>query len=142
MVDPRQILAGFLTFTMFAMLAHMIKREHFDSVAEVKTPQSPDAHFKNTKLAGSISFPREGPWKEDDSELKPCWVKPNVEEAGQSEGFVYSLLLTVLNTISPRLLMLWLWLEVLELLLYFLTLGEADWETEGTSKMFMMLRNL
>ena len=31
LVDPRQILAGFLTFTMFAMLAHMIKREHFDS---------------------------------------------------------------------------------------------------------------
>lgn len=32
-VDPRQILAGFLTVTMFVMLANMIKREHFDSVS-------------------------------------------------------------------------------------------------------------
>ncbi|GAB2218902.1 hypothetical protein Droror1_Dr00002135 [Drosera rotundifolia] len=35
MVDPRQIVAGFLTFFMFAMLVHMIKRKHFDSIAQV-----------------------------------------------------------------------------------------------------------
>ena len=32
-MDPRQILAGFLTVTMFVMLANMIKRDHFDSVS-------------------------------------------------------------------------------------------------------------
>lgn len=31
-IDPRQVLAGVLTVTMFVMLGHMIKREHFDSV--------------------------------------------------------------------------------------------------------------
>ncbi|GMH03859.1 hypothetical protein Nepgr_005698 [Nepenthes gracilis] len=90
MVDPRQILAGFLTLTMFAMLAHMIKREHFDSVAEVKMPPSPDNHLKNTKLAEqtTVSFPKSGPWKDDGPELKPCWVVPNSEGAAQSEGYV------------------------------------------------------
>lgn len=31
-VDPRQVLAGVLTVTMFVMLGNMIKRDHFDSV--------------------------------------------------------------------------------------------------------------
>ena len=35
MVEPRQILAGFLTVTMFVMLAHMIKRDHFSSHSQV-----------------------------------------------------------------------------------------------------------
>lgn len=29
-VDPRQVLAGVLTITMFVMLGDMIKRDHFD----------------------------------------------------------------------------------------------------------------
>ncbi|GAB2268486.1 hypothetical protein Dimus_003443 [Dionaea muscipula] len=89
MVDPRQIVAGFLTLSMFAMLAHMIKREHFDSVAEM--PQSPNTHFRNSKLAEetAVSLPRNGPWIEDGPELKPCWEKPSsVEEATKSEGYV------------------------------------------------------
>ena len=35
MVDPRQILAAFLTITMFVMLGTMIKRDHFDSHSQV-----------------------------------------------------------------------------------------------------------
>ena len=31
-VDPRQVVAGFLTISMFAMLGNMIKRDHFDSI--------------------------------------------------------------------------------------------------------------
>ncbi|GAB4849956.1 hypothetical protein Ancab_029256 [Ancistrocladus abbreviatus] len=82
MVDPRQILAGFLTLTMFAMLAHMIKREHFDSVSQVKTPQN--------KLVEQTTFslPVNGPWTGDGPELKPCWVKPNLEEGARLEGYV------------------------------------------------------
>lgn len=30
-VDPRQVLAGVLTVTMFVMLGDMIKRDHFDA---------------------------------------------------------------------------------------------------------------
>ncbi|KAL9255936.1 MANNAN SYNTHESIS-RELATED 2-like protein [Drosera capensis] len=91
MVDPRQIVAGFLTFSMFAMLAHMIKREHFDSVAQVKLPQLTDDHFKNSKLGEqtAVSFPTYGPWREDGPELKPCWGNPSLDdEAAQSKGFV------------------------------------------------------
>ncbi|GAB4841885.1 hypothetical protein Ancab_011840 [Ancistrocladus abbreviatus] len=82
MVDPRQILAGFLTLTMFAMLAHMIKREHFDSVSQVKLPQN--------KLGEQItvSLPTDGPWIEAGPELKPCWGKPNLEDEVQSDGYV------------------------------------------------------
>lgn len=31
-VDPRQVLAGVLTITMFVMLGDMVKRDHFDSL--------------------------------------------------------------------------------------------------------------
>jgi len=31
-VDLRQVVAGVLTLTMFVMLIHMIKRDHFDAV--------------------------------------------------------------------------------------------------------------
>lgn len=30
-IDPRQIVAGVLTVTMFLMLGNMIKRDHFDA---------------------------------------------------------------------------------------------------------------
>jgi hypothetical protein len=30
-VDPRQVVAGFLTFSMFIMLGNMIKHDHFSS---------------------------------------------------------------------------------------------------------------
>lgn len=30
-IDPRQIVAGVLTVTMFLMLGNMVKREHFDA---------------------------------------------------------------------------------------------------------------
>lgn len=35
-VDARQLLAGFLTMAMFAMLGNMIKRDHFDSVTVIR----------------------------------------------------------------------------------------------------------
>lgn len=35
-VDPRQVLAGVLTITMFVMLGDMIKRDHFDSQLPVR----------------------------------------------------------------------------------------------------------
>jgi hypothetical protein len=34
-VDPRQVVAGFLTLSMFVMLGNMIKHDHFSPVTEV-----------------------------------------------------------------------------------------------------------
>uniref|UniRef100_A0A5B7ABN8 O-fucosyltransferase family protein n=1 Tax=Davidia involucrata TaxID=16924 RepID=A0A5B7ABN8_DAVIN len=87
-VDPRQVLAGFLTLTMFAMLGNMIKRDHFDSV-EANHTEASIVHYDNAKTS-LVTLPRvsNGPWKEDVLDLKPCWTKPALDEAQQSEGFV------------------------------------------------------
>ncbi|CBI25299.3 hypothetical protein VitviT2T_014315 [Vitis vinifera] len=90
-VDPRQILAGFLTVTMFVMLANMIKREHFDSVktpaaANIRLDENPAVEQSLAKLPGGTTT---GPWKEDEwQELKPCWAKPDLGNSEKSTGFV------------------------------------------------------
>lgn len=83
-VDPRQVLAGVLTVTMFVMLGDMIKRDHFDS---------PHPTVHNTNKASehnlaSVTKGADGPWKEDGVTLKPCWQKPVLEEADESQGYV------------------------------------------------------
>ncbi|EYU21223.1 hypothetical protein ABFS83_09G126300 [Erythranthe nasuta] len=83
-VDPRQVLAGVLTMTMFVMLGNMIKRDHFDSA-------HPAVH--NTNKASdhglaSVTKGADGPWKEDGLSLKQCWQKPILEEAIDSQGYV------------------------------------------------------
>lgn len=37
-VDPRQVVAGFLTLSMFVMLGNMIKHDHFSPANEVHLP--------------------------------------------------------------------------------------------------------
>ncbi|KAL2462419.1 O-fucosyltransferase family protein [Forsythia ovata] len=83
-VDPRHLLAGVLTVTMFVMLGHMIKRDHFDSV------QPPVHETKRASENGLVSVTKggDGPWKEDGLTLKPCWDKPALEEAGEVHGYV------------------------------------------------------
>ena len=49
-VDPRQVVAGFLTLSMFVMLGNMIKHDHFSPVTEV--------YFLPSPL--SLSFPGYG----------------------------------------------------------------------------------
>ncbi|KAL2539087.1 O-fucosyltransferase family protein [Abeliophyllum distichum] len=83
-VDPRHLLAGVLTVTMFVMLGHMIKRDHFDSV-------QPTVHeTKRDSENGLVSVTKggDGPWKEDGLTLKPCWDKPVLEEAGEVHGYL------------------------------------------------------
>jgi len=90
-VDPRQVLAGFLTVTMFVMLGNMIKRDHFDTV-EANHSGAPSGNYDNVETSDRtiVTLPgvRNGPWKEDGLHLKPCWTKPDSEESRQSEGFV------------------------------------------------------
>ncbi|KAJ1429226.1 GDP-fucose protein O-fucosyltransferase [Sesbania bispinosa] len=49
-VDLRQVVAGILTVTMFVMLIHMIKRDHFDSVDDKLPGTTEDVNYENMKL--------------------------------------------------------------------------------------------
>lgn len=93
-VDPRQVLAAFLTLSMFAMLGNMIKKDHFDNV-EVSLPMSSsesDSKFsvmRVEELEGRrASKVKEGPWSKQGQDLKTCWNKPAKKEAEQSKGFI------------------------------------------------------
>lgn len=88
-IDPRQIVAGVLTVTMFLMLGNMIKREHYDApvshhVNHAGSTQSVEDSEKSLRfdMAG------DDPWKEEAAALKPCWSKPDLEEVEESKGFV------------------------------------------------------
>lgn len=94
-MDPRQLVAGVLTITMFVMLGNMIHREHFREYTPplLQHPESTTVRYETTKEASENSletFTKEsqGPWKEDVLDLKPCWTKPVLEETEQSQGFV------------------------------------------------------
>ncbi|KAG5601868.1 hypothetical protein H5410_033238 [Solanum commersonii] len=76
-VDPRQIVAGVLTVTMFVMLGNMITRDHFYPV-----DSDISIHSTSKQSLGN------GPWMKGGESLKPCWTKPVPQEADQSEGFV------------------------------------------------------
>nr|GMC55758.1 protein MANNAN SYNTHESIS-RELATED 1-like isoform X1 [Ipomoea batatas] len=79
-VDPRQVVAGVLTVTMFVMLGNMIKRDHFDHV---------QLSIHDTTKTSELSLPGgDGPWKGDGMSLKPCWSKPVLEEEDQSQGYL------------------------------------------------------
>ncbi|KAJ1428437.1 putative O-fucosyltransferase, plant [Sesbania bispinosa] len=88
-VDLRQVVAGVLTLTMFVMLGNMIKRDHFDSLQEEKFPGGKeDVTFENAKFDATHVTKNIGLWKGDVDDLKPCWVKPSVDDVEQTEGFV------------------------------------------------------
>ncbi|OIW16978.1 hypothetical protein TanjilG_32845 [Lupinus angustifolius] len=89
-VDLRQVVAGILTITMFVMLIHMIKRDHFDSLVQDKFPgETDDADFENTKFEGTNVRKNIGLWKGNATEkIKPCWAKPSGDDVQQTEGFV------------------------------------------------------
>lgn len=76
-VDPRQVLAGVLTITMFVMLGDMIKRDHFDSQLPVDSDTSIHSTRKQTLVIDG-----------DGPSLKPCLPIPLIEEADESQGFV------------------------------------------------------
>ncbi|KAH6773300.1 hypothetical protein C2S51_011704 [Perilla frutescens var. frutescens] len=60
-VDPRQVLAGVLTVTMFVMLGDMIKRDHFDD----PHPTVHDTNKASEHTLASVAKGADGPWKED-----------------------------------------------------------------------------
>ncbi|KAL6560042.1 hypothetical protein OROGR_005159 [Orobanche gracilis] len=89
-VDPRQLLAGVLTLMMFVMLGNMIKRDHFDD-AHVYPFTKPIVHGTNKASKNGLVSVAKGAdeaWKEDGLTLKPCWQKPVLVEADESQGYI------------------------------------------------------
>lgn len=86
--DLRQVVAGILTITMFVMLIHMIKRDHFDSVQDKLPGVTDEAAYESVKLDTSGVRKNIGLWKGDSDELKPCWAKPSGDDVEQTDGFV------------------------------------------------------
>lgn len=82
--DPRHILAGILTLTMFVMLGDMIKRDHFDATH----PKVHETNKASNHGLVSVTKGDDGPWKEDGLTLKPCWTKPVSEDTDEVQGYV------------------------------------------------------
>ncbi|RLM85012.1 uncharacterized protein C2845_PM04G20280 [Panicum miliaceum] len=80
-VDPRQVVAGFLTLSMFVMLGNMIKHDHFSPGTELGL-EATGAEFNTMKLednAEMSNIDTSGVENLMDTaeEVKPCWTKPS-----------------------------------------------------------------
>ncbi|CAL9043803.1 unnamed protein product [Musa banksii] len=90
-VDPRQVLAGLLTVSMFAMVGNMIKRDHFDSIEVSLQDVSgvPVDVFKAEEKSITHALRlSEGHRKKRNQELKPCWNRPVSKDVEQSRGYI------------------------------------------------------
>ncbi|XP_078165462.1 protein MANNAN SYNTHESIS-RELATED 1-like [Carex rostrata] len=93
-VDPRQLLAGFLTISMFVMVGNMIKRDHFDTF-EVALSDSTGVEVnvikveekKITQVAKFTTIPTKNIASNKEI-ISQCWVKPSPKPVANSEGFV------------------------------------------------------
>ncbi|KAL5205703.1 hypothetical protein ABZP36_033912 [Zizania latifolia] len=100
-VDPRQLVAGFLTLSMFVMLGNMVKHDHFTPAGEELSLDATGVELNEMKVADStemteinragVEFPEEA-----GEEIKPCWSKPS-PYVQESNGFV-----TFSLTIGPE----------------------------------------
>ncbi|KAK7262035.1 hypothetical protein RIF29_28363 [Crotalaria pallida] len=93
-VDLRQVVAGVLTVTMFVMLAHMIKRDHFDYSLQDKLPGGGGTEDSSFDFDAAASHHHHhltktmALWQGKLDHLKPCWPKPSLDDVDQTEGFV------------------------------------------------------
>ncbi|KAJ8505530.1 hypothetical protein OPV22_006416 [Ensete ventricosum] len=85
-VDPRQVLAGLLTVSMFAMVGNMIKRDHFDSI-EVSL-QDVSGVTVDVFKAEETSITHALRASQGQRELKPCWNRPVSKDVDQSQGYI------------------------------------------------------
>ncbi|XP_039130219.1 protein MANNAN SYNTHESIS-RELATED 2-like [Dioscorea cayenensis subsp. rotundata] len=84
-MDPRQVLAGMLTISMFAMLGNMIIKDHFDYIEDgIRS----DVHFNVLKVESELPSKINGPWEEMKQELKPCWKPPSLIAGAESNGYI------------------------------------------------------
>ncbi|KAM7260369.1 hypothetical protein ACFE04_016110 [Oxalis oulophora] len=92
-VDLRQVVAGILTMTMFVMLGHMIKRDHFDSDKGKLPGEEVDLQFDpqirlTKKTNTNTNTNTNGPWLQDTQLLNQCWTKPSSSSLDDSKGYV------------------------------------------------------
>ncbi|KAK9078412.1 hypothetical protein SSX86_002469 [Deinandra increscens subsp. villosa] len=88
-IDPRQIVAGVLTVTMFVMLGNMVKRQHFDSpISHHVNHAGSTQSFDETNDLENFSVNNEGQSKDESAILRPCWSKSILEEPEEYKGFV------------------------------------------------------
>ncbi|KAJ3696494.1 hypothetical protein LUZ61_000199 [Rhynchospora tenuis] len=93
-VDPRQLVAGFLTISMFVMVGNMIKRDHFDTI-EVSLSDSSRVQVdvikveekKITQVAKISTIPVKNIVSNKEI-VRQCWVKPLQKPVASTEGFV------------------------------------------------------
>ncbi|XP_062199864.1 protein MANNAN SYNTHESIS-RELATED 1-like [Phragmites australis] len=92
-VDPRQVVAGFLTLSMFVMLGNMIKHDHFSSGSGTELVlDATGEEFNAAKVADDAEMTNANRvgvehQMEADEEMKPCWTKPS-PKVQPSNGFV------------------------------------------------------
>ncbi|CAL5073530.1 unnamed protein product [Urochloa decumbens] len=95
-VDPRQVVAGFLTLSMFVMLGNMIKHDHFSSPGNELGLEATAAEFNTMKLDDNAEMDNINTGgvenlMDADEEVKPCWVKPSPRTSAETQpanGFV------------------------------------------------------
>ncbi|KAJ3676863.1 hypothetical protein LUZ60_002587 [Juncus effusus] len=112
-VDFRQVVAGFLTLSMFVMLANMIKTDHFSSSSsELSSSSSTTTSFTDMKISESAGIVKVeqrstskittisvGPKRdvvkrenvmvsEEKKIMKPCWSKPDSKDVEESKGYI------------------------------------------------------
>ncbi|GFP91786.1 uncharacterized protein at1g04910 [Phtheirospermum japonicum] len=91
-VDLRQVMAAFLTFSMFVMLGNMIKKDHIDPLLG-PLPESPMVQYGELKVSKpamlKLSEINYGPWLEQDEAVRPCSKKPTLKGKEQFDGYVF-----------------------------------------------------
>ncbi|KAK6131659.1 hypothetical protein DH2020_034673 [Rehmannia glutinosa] len=91
-VDLRQVMAAFLTFSMFIMLGNMIKKDHIDPLLE-PLPDTPRVQYDVLKISKpgmvKLSEVKYGPWKDNDEAPRPCWKKPTFKGKEHSNGYIF-----------------------------------------------------
>ncbi|KAL6560159.1 hypothetical protein OROHE_006397 [Orobanche hederae] len=97
-VDLRQVMAAFLTFSMFVMLGNMIKKDHIDPLLTIEAQEplpaeTPTVIYGELKVSKpamlKLSEMKYGPWLEQDEPVQPCWKKPTLEGKQQSNGYIF-----------------------------------------------------
>ncbi|KAG8057265.1 hypothetical protein GUJ93_ZPchr0002g24623 [Zizania palustris] len=91
-VDPRQVVAGFLTLSMFVMLGNMIKHDHFTPPAQELSLETTGGELNEMKVADDTEMTEVNSagvelQKETGEKIKPCWSKPS-PNGQESNGFV------------------------------------------------------
>ncbi|KAL7133729.1 hypothetical protein ABFS83_12G159600 [Erythranthe nasuta] len=91
--DIRQVMAAFLTFSMFIMLGNMIKTDHIDPLFD-SMEVSENVRYDLFKVSKQSTVKLQeldyGPWRVKTDTLKPCWKNPSSKGKEKSNnGYIF-----------------------------------------------------